>query len=147
MGDKFDCLKIENQLCFPLYSAANKIVRSYTPLLSKLDLTYTQYIVMMVLWEKEKVNEKELSKTLFLKSNTLAPLLKKLKSKGYIDIKKDKTDGRNIIISLTEKGESLKEEAVEVPPSIASTLNLSKEEAGLLYQILYKYLNEDEEEQ
>lgn len=145
MADKYDCLKIENQLCFPLYSAANKIVRSYTPLLNKLDLTYTQYIVMMVLWEKEKVNEKELGETLFLKSNTLAPLLQKLKAKGYIKISKDKNDARNIIISLTEGGLKLKEKAVEVPPSIASTLNLNEEEAALLYKILYKYLSNEGE--
>ena len=145
MGDKYDCLKLENQLCFPLYSAANKIVRSYTPLLNKLDLTYTQYIVMMVLWEKEKVNEKELGEMVYLKSNTLAPLLKKLKNKGYINISKDKEDGRNIIISLTKEGLELKEKAVEVPPSIAAKLNLSKEDAINLYQILNKYLTSEED--
>ena len=143
MADKYDCLKLDNQLCFPLYSAANKIVRSYTPLLTKLDLTYTQYICMMVLWEKEKINETELGERLFLKSNTLAPLLKKLKDKGYIAIKKDKEDGRNIIISLTDKGLALKDEAVEVPPSIGQTINLSKEEAEMLYKTLYKYLKEE----
>lgn len=145
MGDKYDCLKLENQLCFPLYSAANKIVRSYTPLLNKLDLTYTQYIVMMVLWEKEKVNEKELGEIVYLKSNTLAPLLKKLKNKRYINISKDKEDGRNIIISLTKEGLELKEKAVDVPPSIAAKLNLSKEEVINLYQILNKYLTSEED--
>lgn len=144
--EKYDCLKLDNQLCFPLYSAANKIVRSYKPLLDKLDLTYTQYITMMVLWEEGDINEKELGRRLFLKSNTLAPLLKKLEAKKYISIKKDKKDARNIVISLTESGEKLKEEAVNVPPSLASTINLSEEEAANLYKILYKYLEEGEEE-
>ena len=143
--DKYDCLKLENQLCFPLYSAANKIVRSYKPLLDELDLTYTQYIAMMVLWENENINEKELGKKLFLKSNTLAPLLQKLLNKGYIEIKKDKKDARNIVISLTKEGRMLKDKAINVPPSIAETVNLSAIEAEQLYKILYKYLDEGEE--
>ncbi len=143
--DKYDCLKLENQLCFPLYSAANKIVRSYKPLLDTLDLTYTQYITMMVLWESGDINEKELGKRLFLKSNTLAPLLQKLEAKKYISIKKDKKDGRNIVISITEEGLKLKDKAVNVPPSVAQTVHLSDEEAKLLYDILYKYLNEGED--
>ena len=141
--DKYDCLKLENQLCFPLYSAANKIVRSYKPLLDELDLTYTQYIAMMVLWEKGDINEKELGHKLFLKSNTLAPLLQKLETKNYISIKKDKKDARNIVISLTKEGEKLKEKAVNIPPSIAERVNLSEDEAKKLYEILYKYLDED----
>lgn len=143
--DKFDSLLLKNQLCFPTYAVANKILRKYQPLLDKLDLTYTQYIVMMVMWEKKKVNEKELSKALFLKSNTLAPLLKRLKEKGYIEIKKDKLDKRNLVISLTSKGEELKEKAVEVPSSIAKEFNLSEEEAIFFYKILYKILNQSKE--
>ena len=138
--DKYDGLKLKNQLCFPLYSVSNKITRNYKPLLDTLNLTYTQYIVMMVLWERENINEKELGKTLFLKSNTLAPLLQKLKAKGYITIKKDNKDNRNIIISLTKKGKELKDKAVNVPPSIAKTINLSDDEAIYLYKILYKIL-------
>lgn len=143
--DKYDSLLLKNQLCFPTYAVANKILRKYQPLLDKLDLTYTQYIVMMVMWEKKKVNEKELSKALFLKSNTLAPLLKRLKEKGYIEIKKDKLDKRNLVISLTSKGEELKEKAVEVPSSIAKEFNLSEEEAVFFYKILYKILNQSKE--
>jgi len=145
--DKYDYLLLKNQLCFPTYAVANKITRKYQPLLEKLDLTYTQYIVMMVMWEKKKVNEKELCKTLFLKTNTLAPLLKRLKEKGYIDIEKDKEDRRNLVISLTSKGEALKEEAVEVPASIAKEFNLTEEEAAFLYRILYKILEEPEGEE
>ena len=102
-----------------MYAVANKIVRRYQPLLDKLDLTYTQYIVMMAMWEKKESNEKELCKTLRLKTNTLAPLLKRLKEKGFLAIRKDEQDKRNLVISLTEKGEALKEKAVDVPPSIA----------------------------
>ena len=138
--DKFDGLKLENQLCFPLYSVSNKITRNYKTLLDTLDLTYTQYIVMMVLWEKENINEKELGKKLFLKSNTLAPLLKKLKLKGLVLIEKNKKDNRNINISLTQKGTQLKEKAVDIPQSIVKTINLTKDEAVYLYKILYKIL-------
>lgn len=141
--DKYDSLLLKNQLCFPTYAVSNKILRKYQPLLEKINLTYTQYIVMMVMWEKTQVNEKELCESLYLKSNTLAPLLKRLKEKGYIDIVKDKNDKRNLVISLTEKGKKLKEKAVDVPPSIAEEFNLTEEEAKFLYQILYKILNDE----
>lgn len=141
--DKHDSLLLKNQLCFPTYAVSNKILRKYQPLLEKINLTYTQYIVMMVMWEKTQVNEKELCESLYLKSNTLAPLLKRLKDKGYIDIVKDKADKRNLVISLTEKGKKLKEKAVDVPPSIAEEFNLNEEEAKFLYQILYKILNDE----
>ncbi len=139
--DKYDSLLLKNQLCFPTYAVANKILRKYQPLLDKLDLTYTQYIVMMVMWEKRVVNEKELCEALYLKTNTLAPLLKRLKEKEYITIEKDQKDKRNLVISLTKKGEKLKEKAVDVPPSIAEEFNLSEEEAMFLYKILYKILD------
>ena len=139
--DKYDSLLLKNQLCFPTYAVANKILRKYQPLLDKLNLTYTQYIVMMVMWEKKTVNEKELCESLHLKTNTVAPLIKKLKEKGYIDIKKDKEDKRNLVISLTNEGDKLKEKAVDVPPSIAEEFNLTEEEAMFLYKILYKILD------
>lgn len=138
--EKYEELKLKNQLCFPLYSVSNLIIRNYKPLLDELDLTYTQYITMMVMWEKEVINEKELGEELFLKSNTLTPLLKKLKTKGYISINKDKKDGRYIVISLTKKGRELKDKAVNVPPSIAKKLNLDETEVIYLYKILYKIL-------
>ena len=145
--DKYDSLLLKNQLCFPTYAVANKIVRKYQPLLEKIDLTYTQYIVMMVMWEKHQVNEKELCKALFLKTNTLAPLLKRLKEKGFIFISKNKDDKRNIVISLTTKGERLREKAIEVPPSIAKEFNLTEEEAVFFYKILYKILNNEKEDE
>lgn len=143
--DKYDSLLLKNQLCFPTYAVANKILRKYQPLLDKLNLTYTQYIVMMVMWEKKKVNEKELCEALRLKTNTIAPLIKKLKDKGYISINKDPEDKRNLVILLTDKGEALKEKAVEVPPSIAEEFNLTEEEALFLYKILYKILDYEKE--
>ncbi|MBO6262198.1 MAG: MarR family transcriptional regulator [Bacilli bacterium] len=139
--DKYDSLLLKNQLCFPTYAVANKILRKYQPLLDNLNLTYTQYITMMVMWEKKTVNEKELCETLYLKTNTLAPLLQRLKEKGYISITKDKKDKRNLVISLTSEGEKLREKAVDVPPSIAEEFNLSEEEAMFLYKILYKILD------
>ena len=139
--DKYDSLLLKNQLCFPTYAVANKILRKYQPLLDKLDLTYTQYIVMMVMWERKVVNEKELCEALYLKTNTLAPLLKRLKDKEFITIEKDQKDKRNLVISLTKKGENLKEKAVDVPPSIAEEFNLTEEEALFLYKILYKILD------
>ncbi len=144
--DKYEGLRLRNQLCFPLYSVSNLITRNYKPLLDKLDLTYTQYIAMMVLWEKGQINEKELGCALFLKSNTLTPLLQKLKAKGYVDIRKSDLDARNIVISLTPEGVALKERAVDVPYSIAKTLNLNEEEATYLYEILYKVLEADAHE-
>ena len=138
--EDFDCLKLKNQLCFPLYSVSNLIIRNYKPLLDDLNLTYTQYITMMVLWEKGDINEKELGKSLYLKSNTLTPLLKKLKEKGYINLNKDKKDARNLIISLTNEGKELKNKAKHIPSSIAKGVGISIEEAKYLYDILYKIL-------
>ena len=143
--DKYDSLLLKNQLCFPTYAVANLIIRKYKPLLDKLDLTYTQYIVMMVMWEKIEVNEKELCQELRLKTNTLTPLLRRLYEKNYIDINKSNEDKRNIIISLTKDGEKLKEKAVDVPPSIAKEYNLTEEEAIFMYKILYKILDNAKE--
>ena len=143
MGKRYEALLLKNQLCFPLYAVSNMIIRKYKPLLDELDLTYTQYIVMMVLWEKEEVNEKTLCDTLFLKSNTITPLLNKLKDKGYIKKEKALDDERNLVISLTYSGRALKEKAINVPECISKELNISFEEAGLLYTILYKMINDE----
>ena len=146
MDNKYDCLLLKNQLCFPVYAVSNKIIRRYQPLLKDLDLTYTQYIVMMVMWEKEVVNEKDLVNALYLQANTLNPLLKKLENKGLVEIKKDELDKRNLKISLTNEGRLLKDKAVNVPKSLAKEINLSEEEAIFLYKILYKILNETKED-
>ena len=146
MDNKYECLLLKNQICFPVYAVANKIIRRYQPLLKDLDLTYTQYIVMMVMWEKEVVNEKDLVNALYLQANTLNPLLKKLEAKKYIKINKDESDKRNLKISLTNEGRLLKDKAVNVPKSLAKEINLSEEEAIFLYKILYKILNETKED-
>ena len=147
-GDKmslegYEQLKLENQLCFPLYAAAKEVVRKYKPLLDELDLTYTQYITMMVLWEKESMNVKELGSMLYLDSGTLTPLLKKLEAKGYISRLRCKEDERNLIISITEKGEALKEKAAKIPQEMTEKwVNLSKEEIKSMYASLYKLLSQ-----
>ncbi|MBQ7714933.1 MAG: MarR family transcriptional regulator [Clostridia bacterium] len=143
MEDRYAALRLKNQLCFPLYAVSNMITRKYKPLLDKLDLTYTQYIVMMVLWEEKQVNEKFLCEALCLKSNTLAPLLQKLESKGYIKKEKDGTDERNIVISLTPSGKKLQNKALCVPESMAKEFDLTTEEAASLYRILYKMLDQE----
>ena len=143
MSDKYASLRLKNQLCFPLYAVSNIITRKYKPLLDKLDLTYTQYIVMMVMWEEKQVNEKYLCDALCLRSNTMAPLLKKLQAKGYIEKKKDSADERNLVITLTEAGSRLKDNALCVPEPIAREFNLTPEEAIGLYQTLYKILEQE----
>ncbi|MBP5779783.1 MAG: MarR family transcriptional regulator [Clostridia bacterium] len=143
MIDKYVSLRLKNQLCFPLYAVSNLITRKYKPLLDKLDLTYTQYIVMMVLWEEKQVNEKLLCEALCLKSNTVTPLLKKLENKGYIKKEKDKGDERNLVITLTKVGEKLQDKALCVPETIAKEFHLTPDEAAVLYSTLYKMLEEE----
>lgn len=140
MEKNYDLLKIENQICFPLYACAKEVVKRYKPYLDKIDLTYTQYITMMIMWEKKQVNVKTLGECLYLDSGTLTPLLKKLEAKGYISRKRSENDERNLIVTITEKGEELKEEAVDIPLSVAGCFNLSKEDASQLYTLLYKIL-------
>ena len=143
MDDKYAAIRLKNQICFPLYAVSNIITRKYKPLLDELDLTYTQYLVIMVLWEERRVNEKSLCEALFLKSNTLAPLLGKLEEKGYIKKEKDRDDVRNLVITLTEEGEKLQDRALCVPESIAREFCITPEEAATLYRILYKMLDEE----
>ncbi len=143
--NKYESLKLKNQLCFPIYLCSKEITRKYAPHLKKINLTYTQYIVMMYLWENKKTNVKELGRKLLLESNTLTPLLKKLEQKKYITRKKSEIDVRNLIIELTETGEQLKEQALEIPKEIGKCINLNQEETIILYKTLYKILNNIEE--
>ena len=139
----YEQLKLENQLCFPLYAAAKEVVRKYKPFLDELDLTYTQYITMMVLWEKESLNVKELGSMLYLDSGTLTPLLKKLEAKGYVTRCRCKEDERNLIICITEKGEALKDKAANIPSDMAEKwVNISKDEIKVMYHALYKLLSQ-----
>jgi DNA-binding MarR family transcriptional regulator len=139
----YEQLKLENQLCFPLYAAAKEVVRKYKPFLDELDLTYTQYIAMMVLWEHESMNVKELGSKLYLDSGTLTPLLKKLEAKGYITRCRCKEDERNLIIQITPQGDALKEKAAAIPEQMTEKwVNLSKEEIKTTYHSLYKLLSQ-----
>ena len=140
MEEKYDSLKLQNQLCFPLYACAKEVTKRYQPLLNEIDLTYTQYIVMMVMWEKKQINVKHLGETLFLDSGTLTPLLKKLEVKGYISRTRNEQDERSVIISVTQKGIDLRKKAKNIPEEIGKCVNLTKEEATTLYKILYKIL-------
>lgn len=143
LESKFDALKIENQICFPLYACSREIIKQYKPFLDEIDLTYTQYIAMMVLWEKKSVNVKAMGEILFLDSGTLTPVLKKLESKGLVTRHRSTEDERNLIITITEAGEALKQKALRVPEEIAKCSILEPEEAAVLYRILYKMLGKE----
>lgn len=137
---KYDCLKLDNQLCFPLYVCAKEIVRRYKPFLDEIDLTYTQYITMMAMWEHKELSVKELGEFIFLDSGTLTPVLKTLEKKGYLARRRSKEDERSLIVSLTKQGESLKDKALEVPAKISQCVSLSPEDAADLYRILHKMM-------
>ncbi len=139
--DKYAGIRLDNQLCFPLYVCSKEIVRKYKPFLDELNLTYTQYIAMMVLWEKKEVTVTELGNRLYLDSGTLTPLLKKLEQKGYVTRKRMESDERNVCISITAKGDELKEEAVKIPKKIRCCMTLDDNEAKVLYSILHKVLD------
>lgn len=138
----YDVLKIENQLCFPLYAASKEIVRKYKPFLDELDLTYTQYITMMVMWEQKEMNVKKLGEYLYLDSGTLTPVLKKLEGKGYLSRQRHKKDERNLCVSITKEGEALRERAVIVPQQMGQCIHLEEGEGKELYRLLYKVLNQ-----
>lgn len=137
---RYDSLKLENQLCFPLYAASREVIKQYRPLLDELNLTYTQYITMMVFWQEKKINVKDLGKKLFLDSGTLTPVLKSLEAKGYVHRYRSAEDERVLIVEITEAGESLKEQAVSIPETLAGCIKLNQQEAAQLYSILYKIL-------
>ncbi len=137
----YDALKIENQLCFPLYAGAKEVIRRYyKPYLDPIDLTYTQYITMMVLWEYGEMNVKELGQRLYLDSGTLTPLLKKLEKKGYITRTRSEQDERNLTVAPSEEGMRLREKAAGIPEAVGSCVDLDPEEIDTLYKLLYKLL-------
>ena len=138
--EKYEPLKLCNQVCFPLYACSKEIIRKYKPFLDQIDLTYTQYITMMVLWEKKTVNVKTLGECLYLDSGTLTPVLKKLESKKYITRERSNEDERNLVVSITQEGMDLRDKALEIPLKIGTCVNISQEEAKLLYDLLYKII-------
>ncbi|WP_037344034.1 MarR family transcriptional regulator [Ruminococcus sp. FC2018] len=144
-NNEYPALRLENQLCFPLYACARQIVKQYTPYLKPLGLTYTQYILMMVLWEGGSPTMGELGRRLFLDSGTLTPMLKKLEKQGYLKRKREKKDERVVRISLTQQGWDLREAVKDVPACVAHCVNLSIEELESIYGILYKMLGHFEE--
>ncbi len=137
---EFDALKLENQLCFPLYSASREVVKKYHPYLIEIGLTYTQYITMMVMWEEKQISVKELGEKLFLDSGTMTPVLKSLEQKGFVVRTRNEVDERSVIVRITERGEKLKESAKEIPLKVAGCVGLEVEEAQELYKLLYKIL-------
>lgn len=140
MTDSFDPLKLENQLCFPLYACAKEIVKAYKPYLDELDLTYTQYITMMVMWEHRELCVKEVGEYLYLDSSTLTPLLKRLEEKGYVTRRRSEKDERDLIVAVTPDGMALRERALSVPAKLAACVDLEPDKAGQLYGILYEVL-------
>ena len=140
---RFDPLKLENQLCFPLYACSREIIKRYTPYLDELGLTYTQYIAMMILWEERAATVKDMGRRLYLDSGTLTPLLKKLEAKGFVTRARSQADERSLVVAITPAGEALRERAVEVPAQMARCANLEPREAAELYRILYKLLGQD----
>ena len=141
MDDKYAALRLKNQLCFPLYACSREVVKRYKPFLDKIDLTYTQYIAMMVFWEEQKINVKALGKKLFLDSGTLTPVLKSLEAKGLIRRFRCAEDERVLIAELTEQGVKLREQAKSVPQKAAGCMKLSQQEAMELYRLLYRILD------
>lgn len=139
--DSDEALKLANQLCFPLYAASRQVISLYTPWLKPLGLTYTQYIVFLVLWEKDAVTVGELCEKLMLDNGTLSPLLKKMQQEGYVERTRSAQDERVVVVTLTEKGRALKEKAKDIPSGVGSCIALTPEKALELYSLLYELLD------
>ena len=137
---KYDALKLENQLCFPLYAASREVVKRYRPFLEPLGLTYTQYITMMVFWERKKCSVKELGERLYLDSGTLTPVLKSLEAKGFVRRYRSTEDERVLIVEITEAGQRLRERALDVPAQLGACIQIQPEEAKALYSLLNRLL-------
>ncbi len=137
MTDRYDAIKLENQICFPLYVCAKEIVKAYKQYLDELNLTYTQYITMMVMWEHKELRVKEVGKFLYLDSSTLTPLLKRLEEKGYVIRQRSPEDERDLIVKITESGEALKEQAVTIPEKLGMCIEMEPQKAQQLYGLLY----------
>lgn len=141
MDNKFDVLKLENQLCFPLYVCSKEIVKRYKPFLDEIGLTYTQYITMMAMWEHEELSVKELGELLFLDSGTLTPVLKTLEKKGLLLRKRSTKDERILLVTLTKNGKNLKDKAIEIPLKMQGCLSINEKDAKELYRILHSLMD------
>ncbi len=142
MDKNFDALKLDNQLCFPLYVCSKEIVKKYKPFLDEIGLTYTQYITMMAMWEHEELSVKKLGELLFLDSGTLTPVLKTLEKKGLLSRRRSTDDERMLIVKLTKEGINLKEKAVGVPYKMQGCVSIDEKDAAELYRILHKIMND-----
>ena len=140
MDKKYECLKLSKQLCFPLYACSRETIKLYKPYLDELGLTYTQYITMMVLWEHKAMTVKALGQELFLDSGTLTPLLKKLEEKGLVTRRRSGLDERNLIVTITELGEEMKDRALHIPGEMMKCINLPSEDIRELYRMLHQLL-------
>jgi len=135
-----DALKLENQICFPLYACAKGVVAKYKPFLDEIGLTYTQYIAMMVLWERKSVNVKTLGESLYLDSGTLTPLLKKLEEKQFVSRERSSEDERSIVVTVTPEGERLRKRAEKIPEQISKCIDIPADDAMKLYKILHRVM-------
>lgn len=140
MENKYEALKLSKQLCFPLYACSREMIKLYKPFLDELGLTYTQYITMMVLWEHKAMTVKALGQELHLDSGTLTPLLKKLEEKGLVTRRRSDLDERNLIVTITEKGEAMRDQALHIPAEMTKCINLPKEDIRDLYRMLHQLL-------
>ena len=141
MIEKYNALKLSSQLCFPLYACSKEVVKLYKPYLDRIDLTYTQYITMMLMWENGCMRVKEIGDCLYLDSGTLTPVLKKLEDKGFVERKRSDSDKRDLFVTLTEKGAQLRETALSVPSEMSKCINIGQEKSQQLYSLLYELLN------
>lgn len=146
MDDKYEALRLRNQLCFPLYLCSKELTRRYQPLLDEVNLTYTQYVVMMYFWEKGSASAKDLSRALLLDPSTLTPVLKKLEQKGFLARERDPHDERSLAITLTERGKALQDEALSIPARIGGCVGLTEAEAVQLGGLIWKVLTNIEKE-
>ena len=144
--NNYDKLKLKNQLCFPLYACAKEVVKKYRTFLDAINLTYTQYITMMVMWEFQKISAKEIGEKLYLDSGTLTPVLKSLEEKGYVTRQRSKMDERVLMVEATDLGMELREKALSVPSHVSACIDLTQEEAETLYALLYKVLGDSADE-
>ncbi len=140
MPETYDCLRLDHQICFPLYAAARKVTGQYAPYFKELGITYTQYIVFMALWQQDNQTVSEICTKLYLDSGTVTPLLKKMEEKGWLIRTRSKEDERVVRISLTEKGWALREECLKIPAAVGSCIHLNAEDAANLYRILHLLL-------
>ena len=138
-------LRLDHQLCFPLYACARKVTSLYTPYFKELGLTYTQYIIFLVLWEQDGISVSQLGEKLYLDSGTLTPLLKKMETKGWIRRTRSEEDERVVMITLTKKGKELEKQAEEIPEKVGACIPLKPAEAKELYRLLYQILETGDE--